>query len=83
MLEQLHWCSVCALAKENWIKKSQNMLVCLCKIVLAQQFAQDAEAGKRHSKAFTPAVDWLDSLIGSGGLLVVVSHLFAVLVLVL
>jgi hypothetical protein len=46
-------------------------------------FAQDAEAGKRHSKTLTPAVDWLDSLIGSGGLLVVVSHLFVVLVLVL
>jgi hypothetical protein len=83
MLEQLHWCSVCGLAKENWIKKSQDMLVCLCKMVLAQHFAQDAEAGKRRSKALTSAVDWLDSLIGSGGLLVVVSHLFVVLVLVL
>jgi hypothetical protein len=30
-----------------------------------------------------PTVDWLDNLIGQGGLLLVVSHLFAVPVLVL
>jgi hypothetical protein len=46
-------------------------------------FAQFPEASKRHSKAFTPAVDWLDGLIGQGGLLLVVSHLFAVPILVL
>jgi len=37
-------------------------------------FPQDAKAaGKRHSKALTLAIDWLDSLIGPGGLLLVVS----------
>jgi hypothetical protein len=30
-----------------------------------------------------PAVDWLDNLIGRGGLLLVVSHLFTIPVLVL
>jgi hypothetical protein len=34
-------------------------------------------------QGLTPALDWLDSLIGLGGLLLVVSHLFAVPVLVL
>ncbi len=36
--EQLHLCSVCGPAKENWLKKIQNMLVWLCKMVLAQHF---------------------------------------------
>jgi hypothetical protein len=35
-------------------------------------FAQDSEAGERHSK---PTTNWLDGLIGPGGLLLVVSHL--------
>jgi len=34
-------------------------------------------------RSLTLAVDWLDRLIGPGGLLLVVSHLFAVPVLVL
>ncbi len=46
-------------------------------------FLWDAEAGKKEQQSLTPAVDWLDSLIGPGGLLLVVSHLFAVPVLVL
>jgi hypothetical protein len=46
-------------------------------------FPQDVEVGKRKQQSLTPAVDWLDSLIGPGGLLLVVSHLFAVPVLVL
>jgi flagellar biosynthesis chaperone FliJ len=33
--EQLHWCSVCDLANENWMKKSQNLLVWFSKMVLA------------------------------------------------
>jgi hypothetical protein len=44
-------CSVCGQAKENWVKKSQNMLVWLCKMVSLSIFSQDAEAGKRHSRA--------------------------------
>jgi hypothetical protein len=50
-------------------------------MVLAELFAQDAEAGKGHN--LTHAVDWLDSLIGPGGLQLVVSLLFAIPVLVL
>jgi hypothetical protein len=33
------------------MKKSQHMLAWLSKIVLAQNFAQLAEAAKKHSKA--------------------------------
>jgi hypothetical protein len=36
ILEQLQQCSVCGPAKENWMKKSQNMPVWLSKMVLAQ-----------------------------------------------
>jgi hypothetical protein len=32
------------------MKKTQNMLVCLSTMVLAQHFCTFAEAGKRHSK---------------------------------
>ncbi len=46
-----------------------------CKMVLPSIFAQFAEVGTRHS--LTPAVEWLDSLIRPGGLLLVVSHLFS------
>jgi hypothetical protein len=34
-------------------------------------------------QSLIPAVDWLDSMIGPGGLLLVVARLFSVLVLVL
>jgi hypothetical protein len=33
------------------MKKSQNMPVWLSKMILAQHFHWDAEAGERHSKA--------------------------------
>jgi hypothetical protein len=33
------------------MKKNQGMLVWLCKMDCPDIFAQDAEAGKRHSKA--------------------------------
>jgi hypothetical protein len=36
--------------KIGFLKKTQNMLVWLCKMVLAN-LAQDAEVSKRHSKA--------------------------------
>ncbi len=39
-------------------------------------FAEDTGAAKgRTHQTLTPAVDWLDNLIGPGGLLLVVSHL--------
>jgi hypothetical protein len=38
-------------------------------------FAQFAEAVKKAQQSLTPAVDWLDSLIGPVGLLLVVSYL--------
>jgi hypothetical protein len=44
-------------------------------------FALFAEAGKAQ-QSLKPAVDWLDSLIGGFSFLLVVSHLFAVPVLV-
>jgi hypothetical protein len=34
-LEQLHLCCVCDLQIKNWMKKSQNMLVWLSKMVWA------------------------------------------------
>jgi hypothetical protein len=34
------------------MKKSQNMPVWLSKMILTQHFHWDAEAGKRHSKAY-------------------------------
>jgi hypothetical protein len=47
-------------------------------------FTQFAEAGKRQSKSLTSSVDWLDSSLGPGELLlVVISYLFAVPVLVM
>jgi hypothetical protein len=56
------------------------MLVWLSKMDLA---LQDSEHSKRHSRALHLLFDWLDSLICPGGFLLVVSHLFAVPVLVL
>ncbi len=44
------------------------------------------EVGKRHStvlQSLTPAGDWLDSLIARGGLPLIVSQLFAILVFIL
>jgi hypothetical protein len=55
------------------------MPVWLSKMILAQHFLHGLP---RHS-LITPAIDWLDSLIGPAGLLLVVSHLFAIPVLVL
>jgi hypothetical protein len=36
LLQQLRWCSVYGPVKEYWMKKSQNMLVWLGKLVVAQ-----------------------------------------------
>jgi hypothetical protein len=63
------WCS------KFWMKKSQNMLVWLSEIVLTQHFCTRCLLRlAKGSKSPIPAVDWLDSLIGTGGLLLVVSH---------
>jgi hypothetical protein len=42
-------------AKEHWMKQNHNKSVELSKMVLAELFAQDAEAGKGHN--LTHAVD--------------------------
>jgi hypothetical protein len=65
------------------MKKSQNMLVWLCKMVLTQRFLHIFLRLVKGTTKLTSAVDWLESLIGLGVLLLVVSHLFAVPVLVL
>jgi hypothetical protein len=50
--EHPHQCSVYDRANENWMMKSQNMAIWLCKKVLVQNlFAELAEADKTHSKA--------------------------------
>jgi hypothetical protein len=53
------------------MKKTQNMLVWLSKIVWPSIFAHGAAAaGKKVQQSRTPAAaDWLDGLIGQGGLL--------------
>jgi hypothetical protein len=65
-----------ALYSTFWMKiNSQNVLVWLSKMVWHNIFAPDAETGKRHKESLTPAVDWLDALIGPGGLLLLLSDL--------
>ncbi len=54
---------------------SQNMPVLLSKMVLAQHFSTGSWGWKKAQQSLTPAVDWLNDLIGPGGLLLVVSHL--------
>ncbi len=60
------------------------MLVWLNKMVLAQQFLHSLlRLVKKAQQSLTPTADWVDSLIGPGELLLVVSHQLAVAVLVL
>jgi len=50
MLEdQLHLSLVCDLAK--WMKKSQNVMIWLSKMILALYFAEFAEGNKGPNKA--------------------------------
>jgi hypothetical protein len=58
------------------MKKSQNVLVWLSKMVLVQHFWSGCQGWQQAQQSLTPAVDWLDGLIGPGGLLILVSHLF-------
>jgi hypothetical protein len=79
---------VCDFADENWMKKSQNMLVWLSKIVC--DFANENWMKKSQNMLvwlskmvfglafFQPKNTWLDSLIDPGGLLLIVFHLFAI-----
>ncbi len=59
------------------------MLVWLKKNGFGPAFWHSLLRLEKAQPRLTPAVDWLNDLIGPGGLLVVVSHLFAVPVLVL
>jgi hypothetical protein len=52
-------------------------------MVLAQHFCIVCWGWYKAQQSLTPVVDWLDSSIGPAGLLLVVSHLFAVAVAVL
>jgi hypothetical protein len=65
------------------MKKSQNMLVWCSKTILNQHFSTGCFFWEKAQQRLALAADWLDSLIGPGGLLLVVSCLFAVPVLVL
>jgi hypothetical protein len=67
--------STSALYRIFWMKKSQNVLVWISKMVLAQHFSRGYWGWQKAQESLTPAVDWLDSFIGPGGLLSVVSHL--------
>ncbi len=53
-----------------WMKKSQNMLVWLSKLVLVQHFV-----AAKVQQSLTPVVDWLDGLVGPDGLLLLVCYL--------
>jgi hypothetical protein len=50
-LEQLHRCSVCDAANQNWMKKSLKCRFVSSKWFWLGIFAMFAEVGKRHSKA--------------------------------
>jgi hypothetical protein len=68
------------------MKKSENMLIWLSKMVLVRTTLLHCLLRLvKAQQSLKPVVDWLDSLIGLGGgfsFLLVVSHLFAVPVLV-
>ncbi len=51
------------------------MLVWLSKMVWHNILAPAAEIGKKTDETLTPAVDWLDALIGPRGLLLLISDL--------
>jgi hypothetical protein len=59
-------------AKENWMKKSQNMSVGSAQWFWPSIFPRNVEAGKKAKQNLTLTVDCLDSLIGPSGLLLVV-----------
>ncbi len=71
------------LTKVLGMKKSQNMLVWLTKMALAQHFCTRGKGWWKAQQSLKPAVNWQDSSVGPCGLLLVVSHVFAVPVLVL
>jgi hypothetical protein len=50
------------------------MPVWLSKMVFTQHFYTGCWGWQKAQQSLTPAVDWLDGLIGPGGLLLIVSH---------
>jgi hypothetical protein len=58
------------------MNKSQNVPVWLSKMVLAKHFCDSLLRlpGTKAQRSLTPAVDWLDSLISLGRLLVTSTH---------
>jgi hypothetical protein len=54
------------------MKKSQNEPVWLSKMVLAQHFCTGCWGQQKAQQSLKPAVNWWDSLIDLGGLLLVV-----------
>jgi len=73
-----------ALQKKIGRQKVKTCWFCSTKWFWPIIFAHDATASKQSlTPAVDPVVDWLERLIGPGGLLLVVSNLFAVPVLVL
>ncbi len=91
-LEHLQRCSICDRAQKNWMKKIQRLPVRLKKMVLAQQNCAGCRAWYQVQQWCAPAKysvlnmiylllsvsDWPITMIGPGGLLLVVTHLFAV-----
>jgi hypothetical protein len=65
-----------ALYSKFWMKKSQNMLVWLSKMVLAQHFCRWYQGWQEAQQCqVAKPVDCLHGLIGPNGLLLLVSHL--------
>ncbi len=96
-LEHLQRCSLCDPAQLNWMKKSQNMPAWLRKMVLAQHNCTVCGGWRNAQGRCAPAQKsvismislllsvshWPIIMIGPGGLLLVVHHLFAIPVSVL
>jgi hypothetical protein len=55
--------STSALDSKFWMKKTQNMLVWLSRIVLTQHSCTGCRGWQKAWRSLTPAVDWLDGLI--------------------
>jgi hypothetical protein len=51
------------------MKKSENMLIWLSKMVLVRTLLHSLPRQVKAQQSLKPAVDWLDSLIGLGGFL--------------
>jgi hypothetical protein len=84
ILEHLHLCSVGMWPSKMKLDEEKSKYGgWLSKLVLALHFSTGCWGWKKAQHSLTPAVNWLDSLIDPGGLLLVIFNLFAVPVLVL